>query len=798
MLAVSTGRAQDIFKRKDLSGIDVSKLSDEDIAKFRQQLKASGMSYEQAEQAALLKGLPQTEAARLRERLAEPGAASDTKENTGASIPAVVARETAESAYKEVPQKPKSDVFGASFFTTQSLSFEPNLRIATPSNYLLGADDQLIITVSGYQEMTFSLQVMPEGNITIPQVGSVVVSGMTIEAATARIRSRMSQTAYPTLKSGQSKVSVTLGRIRSIRITVIGAAKPGNYTVSSLSTVFNSLYQSGGPGDINTYREIELRRNNQVYRKIDLYQFLTKGDESGNVVLKEGDVINFPVYKTRVKLTGEVKRPGIFELKAGETVQDLLFYAGGFTDKAYKAGIKAKQLTDIERRIKDISKAEYDVYQPADGDEFQVDAVLDRYENAVSIKGAVYRPGQFELTPGLTAGELIRKAGGLQEDVFMDRAIITRVRADKTKETLTFSVSDVLKGGAADIVLMKRDEIAIASATNFISRYTVTIEGEVRRPGVFPYADNLSLRDLLFQSGSFTDAASSYRIEVGRRLVARNAVNVGDSTAKVYELNTDRGLGLENDRFILKPFDIVTVRKNPGYIEQKRVSISGEVNFPGTFTLERRDERVSDLLKRAGGLTPSAYTEGVFLIRSVPDSVNLEAAENALAVQSSIRDSSSKVVNDIKKSTLKIAIDARAVLEHPGTSKDYVLLEGDEIQVIRMDPLVKISGEVLHATKTSFENGKSVRHYLSEAGGATDNARKSKIYVLYPNGEVDQTHSALFGLIRSYPPVRTGSEIIVPRKTDRKPLSVGEMVSVSSGLVSLVSLLVITINSLAK
>ncbi|MDP9047146.1 MAG: SLBB domain-containing protein, partial [Bacteroidota bacterium] len=401
------------------------------------------------------------------------------KEKTANPAMQVVTRQVVPDSYKAVSKAPESNVFGSSFFSTESLSFEPNLRIATPSHYILGPDDELLINISGYQEANIKVQVQPEGVINIPQVGQINVTGLTFDEATRRIKSRMEQTAYPNIKSGLTKLSITLGRIRSIHITVIGAAKPGNYTVSSLTTVFNSLYQSGGPGSINTYRRIQLLRDGKVFKTVDLYQFLTKGDESGNVQLKENDVINFPVYKKRVSIAGEVKRPGVFEMLDGETLDDLFFLAGGFTDKAYKASVKINQKTDTERRIKDLAKADFSTYSLNNGDDILVSAILDRVENSVSISGAVYRPGQFELTKNLTLKGLIDKADGLQEGVFKDLALLTRVHEDKTIENIPFRVQEVMNG-TADITLKKRDDVQIAFISDFNSTYSVQIEGEVR------------------------------------------------------------------------------------------------------------------------------------------------------------------------------------------------------------------------------------------------------------------------------------------------------------------------------
>jgi protein involved in polysaccharide export with SLBB domain len=701
------------------------------------------------------------------------------------------------SDYQVVQKAPSSGVFGSAFFNTESLSFEPNLRIATPANYILGPDDELAISVSGYQEMNIKTPVQPEGTILIPQVGSINVLGLSIEAAISRIKTKMGQTAYPSLKNNSSKLSITLSKIRSIRITIIGAVKPGNFTVSSLTTVFNSLSQSGGPGDINTYREIELIRNNKVYETIDIYQFLTRGDQKGNILLKDGDVINFPVYKKHVTVKGEVKRPGIFELKDGETFQDLLFFAGGYTDKAYKATVKIAQVTDIERKIKDIPKAELLTYLPSNGDDFQVDAILDRVENAVSISGAVNRPGQFELVPGLTLSRLINKAGGLQEDVFTDRATLTRKHADGTLDNFTFNVAEVMNGHG-DMVLMKYDAVAIASSSEFKNTYAVIINGEVKKAGSYPFKENLSLKDVVFEADGFTDAASSYHLEVSRRITDERRDKNTDSVAKVFDIDIEKELSIEQSKFILQPYDIITVRKNPGYLEQQRVTIAGEVNFPGIYTIQSKTERISDLLKRAGGLTSLAYSKGMYLIRNTATDNKVQQQESIKKIQGSIKDTTSRIFDDVVKTNFRIPINIKKVLEEPTSIDNYTLLDGDSILILKVDPLVKLSGEVLLVTKTGYIKGKHLGYYLTQAGGTTERARKSKIYVLYADGHIKRVNNGFLGLFRSYPAVETGAEIIVPRKIDKIALSPTEVIGLTSGILSTLTLIVLTITSLRK
>ncbi|MBS1522314.1 MAG: SLBB domain-containing protein [Bacteroidetes bacterium] len=792
-------QASYIFSGYDLSNFNTDQLSDDDLNNIKSKLQSRNISYDQAEQMAVKKGMAPAEAQRLKARLmglSSKGAASNTNVSPDTSVSST--RTGQGNSYLSY-RKPKSAlaVFGSSFFNNPSLSFEPNLRIATPVNYVLGPDDELLITVYGYQEAVLRAIVQPEGTIFLPQVGTIPVAGLTIEQATALLRTKMGQTAYRSIKSGLSTVIIALDKIKSIHITVVGAAKPGNYTVSSVSTVFNSLYACGGPGDINTYRYIELIRNNKILQKIDLYQFLTKGDQRGNVPLKESDVINFPVYNKRVTILGQVKRPGIFELKDNETLQDLLFFAGGYTDRAYKTTIKVLQITDVERRIRDLSKADMATYQPSNGDVFEVDSVLNRVVNGVAVKGAVHRPGEFELVPGLTVSGLIKRAGGLDENVFTQRANLTRRHDDGTKENITFNVTSIMDGNS-DIKLVKGDTVNIAFSNDLRTSDSVTVEGEVRKPGEFGFRQNLTLKDALLMAGGLTDAASSFNIEVGRRIVNQNLqVNV-DSIAKVYNINIRNGLEIDDNKFVLEPFDIITVRRNPGYSEQQKVLIKGEVNFPGSYTIESKNERISSLIKRSGGLSPLANKEGVFLIR-ISAGADTSKNQDVKNIEASTKDKKSeKIILDVNKVNDRIAINLDEVLKDPGSIDDYVLQDGDVIQVSKIDPLVKVTGEVLSSNKTGYVKGEPLDYYLTQAGGTTDDARRSKIYVVHSNGSVSRTKNGFFGIFRSYPRVDAGAEIIVPGKKERRDLSTGEVIGLSSTVISLISVIIVTIAAIKK
>ncbi len=690
-------------------------------------------------------------------------------------------------------------VFGSQLFTTASLSFEPNLRIATPPDYILGPDDELQLNIYGYQEASYKLQVLPEGSIYIPQVGMIAVSGLTVEAATKRIQQKLSSTAYGTLKSGTSKLGITLSKIKSIRVTILGANKPGTYTISSLSSLFNALYLCGGPDNaVGSYREIQLLRNNKVISTIDLYDFLMKGNLANNILLKENDVIHIPTYKKRVSIIGEVRRQGIFEMKDGETIDQLLYYASGFTDKAYTSSIKIKQITDKARSVKDLSKDQYNLYVLMKGDEITVDTVLERFDNSVTINGAVFRPGQFELTKDLTLSSLIKKADGLTPDVYKGRGVINRVKEDGTKEIISFNVTNVVNGGAADIVLQKADTINISSINDFKDVYQVSIAGEVRKPGNFPYQEKITFKDLLFLAGGFTQAATLNKIELARRIKKSDNGLEADTISIVKEIITDKDLTVGGEPFYLEPNDQITVRKQPGYEEQYSVTINGEVLYPGSYTVQSKKERISDLLKRSGGFTRTAFAGGVSLIRIDKTSASLVKQKLNIVseIQQNIKDTASNALQEVANPLSKIAIDINQVLNAPGSKEDLFLEKDDIIEVPRAETLVKISGQVYAPTKVNYYDGRSLTYYVDAAGGKSDNAKLSRAYIIYPNGKVSRTNHYIFGLFRDYPTVKEGAEIIVPKKAPKKTGGFAEVMSITTGLLSLISLTVVTLSAL--
>ncbi|MBL0883997.1 MAG: SLBB domain-containing protein [Chitinophagaceae bacterium] len=791
---ISPVLAQDLLKMENLKNVKVEQLGDADILRLIQQLEAASMSVAQAEQMAAAKGMSPDEIEKLRVRI-------QALQKKGATSTTVSAgKEVAASQYTSAPKAASQNlVFGAQLFNSTSLSFEPNLRIATPGDYQIGPDDELQLNLFGVQEANFRLPVAAEGMISIPNVGMVLVAGLTIDEAQRVIRQKLIQTVYRSLANGATAMTLTLGKIRSIRITILGATKPGNYTVSSLTTLFNALYICGGPGDIGSYREIELVRNNKTFLKVDLYDFLVKGDAQKNVLLKEGDVINIPVYKTRVLAQGEIKRPGIYEMREGEVMDDLIKYAGGFSEKAYRASVKISRLTDKERVIIDLSKDAFKAHALLPGDSIHVEPILNRYANSVFITGAVFRPGTYEFQSNMTITQLIQKADGLKEDVYTGRVLLSRERNDLSKEMVSIPLAQILKGEVADVILQKNDSIRIASIYDLKDQATITVQGEVRKPLSVAYKANYSLKDLIFEAGGFTSAAMPYRIEISRRVTvsATTEPSLTDKTAEIITLQSELDLASTSKNFLLQPYDVVTVRRNPGYVEQQEVQITGEVVFPGMYTLENKQENIYDIFKRVGGLTPKGDPNAVTLIRKEPGPKTQRRNKEKVLINENI-DSSLVEMNmmDVMDSTVRIAIDLEEITKNPNSANNMILRPGDIIEVGAKETLVKISGEVYFPTKVTHVSGANIRYYLSRAGGLTEQAHRKHLYVVYPNGSVAKSHSYFFGLIRTYPNITTGADIVIPPKTVKKKPSTVEIISLSGILVSLSGMAIALINSL--
>ncbi|SEM81675.1 protein involved in polysaccharide export, contains SLBB domain of the beta-grasp fold [bacterium A37T11] len=806
----------------DLSTVQVDQLTDDQIRAFVSRAETSGLSESQMEQMALSRGMPVSEISKLRARVEKLGL-SPEQATTGQDIrhkaPPFNKRKLSDSLPAQnddlrnktdsVKRGVQLPVFGANLFNNAQPVFEPNLRIASPSNYIIGPEDQLLIDIYGNSEASYQLTVSPEGTINIPYAGIVSVSGVSMENATARIRKKLSA-IYTGLSSGATKVGVSLGNIRSIRVTVTGEVKkPGTFTLPSLATAFNALYASGGPDSSGSYRDIRVIRNGQAIAILDIYQFLMDGAFRNNIGLQDQDVLLIPPYSQRVTLAGEVKHPAIFELQNGENFEDLLRYAGGFTETAYQARIKVIKNTGTEHRIEDLLQSQFAQYKPQTGDHYTVDRILSRFVNRVQIAGAVYRPGIYELSPGLTLSMLIKKASGVTEDAFLNRATILRLKPDLQTEQLSFNVAALLAGTAADIPLKREDRVSISSIFDLRDQYTVRIDGEVRKPGILPFAEGMTVEELILQAGGFRESASPKRIEISRR--NRNADTLSNTVniAEVFQVAADQALAEQAASFVLNPYDVVVVRTTPGYESQKTVRIEGEVRYPGLYAIIRKDERISDLVKRAGGFTPYAYPDGASLRRGAEAEQPMSASskeqqqkalekEKELEREQAMR-SLQQDVNSVNEEVLarslynnRVGIHLTRIMDKPGSGEDLILEGGDQIRIPKELQTVKISGEVLSPVTVVYSPSKGFKQYISESGGFTQRALKKRSYVIYANGIAKSTSRFLF--FNHYPQLRPGAEIFVPQKQVKERLNASQWIGIGTGLASMAAIIVSLIN----
>lgn len=786
-----TLKAQDLLKSTDLSTLKVDYLSDADIAKIKTQLQSNNVTVAQAEPMALAKGMPASEFAKLKIRLEESTNGFNSDENDDLKA-AVVPKELTRKQEKIVNIKVKDTlnalIFGSELFDNPTLNFEPNLKLATPVNYVLGPGDELQVSVYGVQEFNASVPVSLEGKVTIQYVGQIPVSGMTIEAATQKIRGAIAR-VYSTVASGQSQVGVNLSRIRTIRVTIIGSKQPGNYSISSLATVYNALFLGGGPGKNGSYRNIELLRGNKIYRSIDLYHFLVNGDQSDNVGLKDNDVIRIPAYTQRVTVEGQVKRPGIFEMKKGETFTDLLSFASGFTDFAYTASVNVLQKTNKEFKVKDVASSEFNTYKPLSGDVFRVAKILNRFENRIKIEGAVFRPDTYSFYEGMRISDLILKADGLKEDAYSKRARIIRLQPDLTTEIVTVDLVKALSGDLeADVALKKEDVVTVYSILDFVEEYKITIDGEIKKPGEYVYYENLTLNDLLIQAGGLMGSASK-RVEVARMIKGEEIDDTNLSKSQLFNIEITATNNEQLKNFVLQPFDVVNIRKMAVYEKPEMVTIKGAVNYAGKYVLANKKDRVYDIVERAGGLTSLANIEGVKIKRPIQakqieevESVNLNLGKKD-SIQNKLK---KKLKEDIKFAT--IPVDWKSIVKDPKSNTNIILFPGDEIEVAAFNEGVKVTGNVLLTSEIPYEKGKGFGYYIGSVGGIDNKGWKRKAYIIYPNGKAAVAHSLLF--IRSYPKVTPGSQIIVPEKPETRKMSTGEWVSIGSVITSL-SLLIL-------
>jgi protein involved in polysaccharide export with SLBB domain len=659
----------------------------------------------------------------------------------------------------------------------------------TPKNYTIGPDDELILNIYGLNISQQTLKVSPEGTVNVKYAGIVNVNGLTVDAATSILKNKLSA-YYPALNSGQTKLQLALGNIRSIRVILIGAInRPGTYTLPSLATLFNALYVSGGPAENGSFRSIELIRNNKVIQVADLYDFLIRGDQRGNIRLEDNDVIKVPFAKLLITLNGEVNRPGIFELHKNESLEEAFEFAGGFKSKAFKGRITGSRYSDFDKKVIDVSGDSLAYFKPQNGDEFFIDSVINRYQNRVVINGAVFKPGAYALDNGMTLKHLINKAQGLKEDVFTGRALVVRTRQDLTKEYIAVELKPIIAGKEEGLLLQKEDSVQVASIFDLRDTATVTINGAVRKPGTFRYEENLSLKSLILKAEGFSDNATGMGIEISRRKRDIDVTKSGSNIVELIRVDDNKELSSSSTDLELKPFDIVTIKEDPYYKKQISVKISGEVLMPAVYTLQSREERLSSLIQRSGGLLYTANVSGAKLIRKKKEVA--DTSEIKRLFTSVVKDTTKTKVDISVKNTADVAIDLNYILKHPGSADDITLEEGDELIIPRINNTVSVSGEVFKPLDVMYERGKSMKDYLSDAGGVTQLGKKNKAFVVYANGRSAKIEKT-FGIFNRYPGIEPGSNIFVPQKPKKDgqfdAAKAGIFISAITALITAISL----------
>ncbi len=770
---------------KDLSKVNVDAYSSKEVLALYEKMQSMKMTEDDLYRALEERGLPESEIEKLKKRFI-PIIENRQSQEKDSEDQDNKKNQTNEKLFKENPKESKEEdvsIFGSELFTKNSLVFEPDLRIATPSNYVLGPDDEIILLIFGYSERKHNLLVSAEGDVYVPNVGPINVNGLTIEQATKKIKSKLASTIYQAINTGKTSIQVTLGKIKSIRVTVIGEAnKPGTYTVSSLTTLYNLLYLCGGPSKLGSYRNIQLYRGNKLDRTADLYSFLLNGNQSDNVLLKEGDLIKIPYYSNRVRVFGNVKRVGQYEVFESEKIKDLLDYCGGFNENAYKAGITAYRITDRERIVVDINSDNYNTFNLKGGDEYFIRKLQDNFSNRVAISGSVLRPGSYELKSDLKLKQLIDYVGGLKEDAFTERVSIFRYYENKMPLMVSCSLDSILKNNV-DFNLQKNDSIVVHSIFDFVDSQYVQIDGNIRKPGYLQWRKGITLRDVITASEGVSDFGDSTNIEVSRRLksVQANQANFMETQSFVINLNAK-----ENNNIVLEPYDLIMVKVLPGIIPQRSVIVKGEVNIPGKYILNNSQENIVDLIKRAGGFKSTADSSSI-VIRRVNQS-NLTSQEReklfnrVLNISNDSISSNLKLKNEIYKNYNLISINMQEALKRTKSSDNLYLEDGDIINIEKNSSLIKVNGEVYYPTITSYTKGRRAKYYINQAGGFLTTSNKSKVFVVYPNGKTASTKSFLF--FRRYPKVTSRSEIFVPQKNNntRAKISAGEWAVIVSAL----------------
>ena len=758
LLSASTF-AQDISTIKNT---DINSLSDEQIAAYWESIQKNGYTMAQVETLAKAQGIPASKVAEFKLRVNNLNQIKKAEDNIikTKAIANITSEPYGVKNGQVVQNKSEGpQLFGYNFFNNSKITFQPNVNIAVPKNYQIGPGDEIMIDLWGASEITYTAIVSKTGSIKINGVGFIYINGFTLEAATKKIISRLKRkhAGIGASKNSYERINtnVTVSKIRTVQVNIIGEVKvPGTYSINSLSTVLNALYVAGGPTKLGTFRDIKLIRNNKTIASLDIYEYLLNGTQNANLKLQDQDVLLVGPYQNLITVEGAVKRPGIYELNTSQTLADLINYFGGFTSNSYTDLLVLERFDGIQKEVKEVNLKNASSFLMQSGDRILVQEVLDLYKNKVSIEGEVYRPGNFELTENMTLKELLLKAEGVTPEAFLNRANIIRSTDNTNQENIPFSVTDILND-IVNIPLLKNDKIIILNKKDLRENRTVTITGAVNKPQTFEYIDNMQIEDIISRAGGLKEGANPDLISVARRLKDGSF----ETLSQIFSVSSTKNLEINNGNpFYIKPFDIIDVRYIKGYESQKSVKIEGQVNYAGNYILQNKEEKLSSLIERAGGLNEFADIDGAKFYRN----------------------------NNL------VSIDLQQILNKTNSKNDIILQEGDRLVIPEKEETVEVTGNVILPSLVKHQNSKNLKYYIANAGGFKERSRKSNIYVRYANGQVKTTTNFLF--FKFYPKVKPGSIIVVPEKAEREKMSTQEVLGITSSIATLA----LIIQTLAK
>ena len=780
-----------------------SSMTDQQVLEYVKQGMSEGKDQRQMATELARRGVTREQAERVKKLYEQEQGVSTSKMSGTEQNEARLREATQEESTTSVLENPQPDsrelaqenqVFGRNIFNTRNLTFEPSVNIATPPNYRLGPGDEVIIDIWGTSQNTIRQQISPDGTINIEKIGPVSLSGMTVSEANEYLKRVLGKT-YSGLDApnGTLEIRLTLGNTRTIQINVMGeVVQPGTYALSSFSTVFHALYRAGGVSDIGSLRNVQVTRNGKTVAKVDVYDFIMKGKTQDDIRLQEGDVIIVPAYEALVQISGNVKRPMRFEMKKNETLATLISYAGGFSADAYTRSLRVVRQNGEEYEINTVKEIDYSAYPMRNGDVVTAEAILNRFTNKLEVRGAVYRPGIYQLNGEInTVRALVNEAKGLTGDAFTNRAVLQREREDLTTEIISVDVRSIMAGTSPDIPLQKNDILYIPSIHDLEDRGDVAIFGEVAKPDSYSYSDNMTLEDLIIRAGGLRESASTVRVDVSRRIKDPKSTHSTDSIGQMFTFALKDGFVIDGEQgFTLQPYDQVFVRRSPGYQAQQNVQVTGEVIFGGTYAMTTTEERLSDLVKKAGGATSKAYLRGAKLIRVANDEEKKRMRDVINLMNRQFGEAMMDSLGIRVEDTFTVGIDLEKAVANPGSEYDLVLREGDVLSVPKLNNTVKVNGAVMMPNTVGYLSDKNANYYLDQAGGYALNAKKSKKFVIYMNGQVARIKG------RSKDKIEPGCEIIVPSKKNKR-VNVGEILGYASSFGSLATMFA-TISNLIK